>query len=175
MKIGLVRHFKVELAYPKKFLIGAEELTQFFVQYDSAGITYAPVDLLGVEWKRCYSSSAPRAIKTAETIYKGEITTADELRELNVLPLLQHKSRRPLLLWALQMRSHAFKSNEITDRFKQNLVVLLEKILAESPDDLLLVSHGFVMMHLQKELRKRGFAGKGFGTPVNGKVYVFEN
>lgn len=174
MKIGLARHFKVQFAYPKMVFIPAETLRQWFVNYNTAAIIPAPVDLHGVDWKHCYCSKAERAIITAQTIFKGEIQSEEALNELNVLPLLPANRRRPLLLWALQMRNLALQENAITDAFRQRLFAFLDQVLKTAEGDILIVSHGFVMMHLQKELRKRGFAGKGFRSPKNGKVYVFE-
>lgn len=174
MKIGLARHFKVQFAYPGMTFVSAETLRQWFVNYNSAGIIHAPVNLHDVDWKHCYTSKADRAIQTANAIFKGEIQSAEALNELNVLPLLPANRRRPLLLWALHMRKLALQENAITNEFRQRLFAFLDQVLETSEGDVLIVSHGFVMMHLQKELRKRGFAGKGFYTPANGKVHVFE-
>lgn len=42
------------------------------------------VDLLGIDWKYCYSSDLPRSLQTAKCIYQGEIIEKAELREIPI-------------------------------------------------------------------------------------------
>jgi broad specificity phosphatase PhoE len=174
MKIGLIRHFKVKHAYPKNMLISLDEVLHWFAGYESAEIQSTHVDLRGIEFKRCYTSSAERALGTAGIIFKGEKTILHELRELDVLPLMNNKRKLPFLMWAILVRIKASSSNRITDEFKNNISAFLDELLLKNTDDVLIVSHGFVMMYMQKELKRRGFKGIGFRAPENGKLYVFE-
>jgi broad specificity phosphatase PhoE len=82
MKVGLVRHFKVKKEFPKKTFTSQDELFEWFAQYDASDIEEGEVDLCGVEWKRCFTSDLPRAVKTAEKIYSGNIIKMKELREV---------------------------------------------------------------------------------------------
>ncbi len=173
MKIGLVRHFKVKHAYPQKFLVGYDELVRWFDHYDAADVEHQDVAPCGVTWEKCYSSSMPRALKTAQCIFSGDIIQRDELRELNLLPLMNTYKKLPLLLWALLMRNKSTSSNRITDEFSARISAFVDELLRANEKTVLVASHGFVMMFLQKELIQRGFKGDKFRTPVNGKVYVF--
>jgi broad specificity phosphatase PhoE len=173
MKIGLVRHFKVKHAYPKKFLVGYEELVKWFDHYNIADIEHQDVGPCGVTWEKCYCSSMPRARKTAERIFSGDIIQRDDLIEMDLLPLMNTYSKLPLLLWALLMRSKSRSSNRITDEFSAKISAFVDELLQANDQNVLVASHGFVMMFLQKELIKRGFTGDRFKTPANGKIYVF--
>ena len=49
------------------------------------------------------------------------------------------------------------------------------KILISSYEtDVLVVSHGFIMRLIRKELFKVGFKGKNFIKAKNGQLYVYE-
>jgi broad specificity phosphatase PhoE len=174
MKIGLVRHFKVKHNPPKKLLLSSAELTQWFNGYREAEIEPKAVDLRGVTWGKCFSSPLKRAIETADAIFNGEIKQVDALKELDLLPLMYKKLRLPLIAWAILIRMKSLSPNSITNEFGNQIQAFVEELLLDNDKNVLIVSHGFVMMFLQKELLKRGFRGDGFKTPSNGKVYVFE-
>lgn len=175
MKIGLVRHFKVKHKRPKKFLISRQEIEDWFKGYETADIDYRPTDLQDVDWKKCFSSPVDRAYKTANSIYKGNIQQSDHLKELEILPLLDKKGKLPFLMWGLHIRSRSLNTNKITEAFQSRIQAFVDELLQENQEDVLVVSHGFVMMSLQKELIRRGFQGRKFASPENGKLYVFDS
>lgn len=174
MKIGLVRHFKVKHKFPERMLLTAAEVLQWLEAYEAAEVAPKTVDLCGVEWKRCISSPLHRAAKTANTIFAGEITQSDDLKEFDILPFLNSTLRLPFILWAIVIRIKFSTSGPLTSPFRRKISAFTDELLARHDHDVLVVSHGFVMMCLQKELVRRGFRGNTFGTPENGKVYVFE-
>lgn len=174
MQIGLIRHFKVKIKSPGRFLLSADEMIAWFDEYATAEIMHAAVDLKGVDWQHCFSSPLPRALQTANAIFPGEIVCADILQELNVLPMLHKKLRLPAVIWGIVILTKSTSNNAVTRQFRQNISAFVDQILANHDRPLLVVSHGFVMMYLQKELLKRGFKGDKFRLPENGKVYLFE-
>jgi len=173
MQIGLVRHFKVRHTYPKTLLVGYDELLQWFDHYNGADIEYQDVRPCGVAWEKCYSSSLPRALKTAERLFSGDIIRRDDLVELNLLPLMNTYPKLPLLLWAVLLRNKSRASNPITDAFSARMGAFVDELLRANDQHVLVASHGFVMMFLRQELLKRGFTGDRFSTPAHGKIYVF--
>jgi broad specificity phosphatase PhoE len=175
MKIGLVRHFKVDQQMPKGFLIDYDALTDWFTKYDEADVHYTHVDLSAVNWERCYTSTMSRAYNTARHIYKGEIQPLDDLREVSVLDLMNKKRKLPIILWAILIKRKTLSANEITASTKKKLADFVDAILLKHEKEILIVSHGFIMMLLQQELLARGFSGEQFRNPKNGKVYIFEN
>jgi broad specificity phosphatase PhoE len=173
MKIGLVRHFKVKHDYPKKFLVGYDEIVRWFDHYNVADIEPRDVGPCGVTWEKCYASSLPRALQTARCLFSGDVIPRDDLTELNLLPLMNNYPRLPLLLWALLLRRKFRSSNPITDAFAAKMGAFVDELLRADEGNVLVASHGFVMMFLQKELLRRGFTGERFNTPAHGKIYVF--
>ncbi|RFS17750.1 histidine phosphatase family protein [Emticicia sp. C21] len=174
MKIGLVRHFKVKQSLPRGFLIGHDALTDWFAQYDHAEVNYTTIDMRAINWELCYASTMSRAYKTARHIFKGEIEVHDDLREVSVLNLMNKKRRLPIILWAILIKRKTLSANEITESTKKKLADFVDKLLTKPEKEILIVSHGFIMMLLQQELIARGFTGELFRNPANGKVYIFE-
>lgn len=174
MKIGLIRHFKVKIKSPGKFLLSADEMTDWFDEYAAAEIIHAAVDMRDEDWQHCFSSPLPRAMETACAIFPGEIVSADVLQELNVLPMLNKKLRLPAAIWGISILIKSTSGNAVTRQFSKNLSAFVDQLLDGYNQPLLVVSHGFVMMYLQKELLRRGFSGERFRLPENGKVYLFE-
>ncbi|WP_432664431.1 histidine phosphatase family protein [Wukongibacter baidiensis] len=174
MRIGLVRHFKVKMKLPKKAFISRDELSTWLDEYDKADVECEQVDLCNVSWKSCYSSDMPRAVKTAENIYSGNITILQGLREFNPIPLFERNHRLPFLFWVVLIQFEKLKSNRCLSEYKNQIESCLNEILLESDEDILIVSHGFAMICLKEELKKRGFKGVNFKLPANGKLYIFE-
>lgn len=175
MKIGLLRHFKVKLKFPVKPLLSYDEVFGWYEKYNTADVEVKDVDLTGGNWQKCYASPLHRAQVTTKSVYKGEVSVKEVLKELDVLPVLKGTSRKPFLVWGLMLKVHSTRKNYITEKFESGLSAFLDEILQNDKCDVLLICHGFVMTYLQQELRKKGFKGSGFLVPKYGKVYVYEN
>ena len=175
MKIGLVRHFKVNHPFPEKTFVTKSDVKQWFADYDSAlEIEYKNVDLAGIQWKRCYSSTMIRAIKTAGHIYKGEIVEMAELKELDILHRLPDGLKLPFMVWGAMVRLLSFTSNKDTHDFKNRIISFIDNVLSNHEDDILIVSHWFVLRVIRKELMKRGLTGADFKSDDYGTLYVYE-
>ena len=90
MKIGLIRHFKVN-NISSKFMT-SKGFKEWVVLYDNADVIQNEIDISNVEWNKCYTSDMPRALKTAEAIFKGEVITMPELREVPLYPVADASS-----------------------------------------------------------------------------------
>jgi broad specificity phosphatase PhoE len=179
MKIGLVRHFKVLQKFPEKAFISTEELNQWLTEYDKADVEIASVDLFGIDWQKCYSSDLPRAVKTAESIYFGNIIKAKELREVRIGAFFERNVKLPPILWMLlgklAIRTSHKSILETPTEINNRVNRILDQIINENIENVLIVCHGLIMMFIRKELIKRGFTGPKFGTADNGKLYIFEH
>jgi broad specificity phosphatase PhoE len=175
MKIGLIRHFRVLHPYPKKKLLGTNELLQWFKDYDKADVEITNVDLPDVDWKHCYSSDLDRSLQTAKHIYPGVIFKRSELREIPITPF-KKKLFLPFLIWAMVVRLSWMidkdKKKEIT-HIREGINKLLDEVLTQK-EDTLIVSHGALMIFLAIELKKRGFSGPSLRNPQNGRVYIYD-
>jgi len=176
MKIGLVRHFKVNHSFPNKRLLTKSEVIHWFEEYDNTiNISYKKVDLDNINWKRCYTSPMVRAVHTAHHIFKGEIVVVPELKELDILHRLSGRLKLPFLMWGMVVRIKSFRSNKDTDEFKNRIVAFVDRIMTANEGEVLIVSHWFVMRVIRKELLRRGLSGSNFKHNEYGTLYVYEN
>lgn len=176
MKIGLIRHFRVNHPFPDKVLLSKSEVIQWFEEYDrTENIQYNNVDLDNINWKICYSSTMIRAVKTANHIYSGEIVKIAELRELDILHRLSDRIKLPFMIWGLIVRVKSFSLNNDIDKFKNGIIAFLDKLIVNNESEVLIVSHWFVMKIIRQELIKRGFNGENFKSNEYGTLYVFES
>lgn len=175
MKIGLVRHFKVNRPFPKNKLLSKLELIKWFAEYDNTlHLDYKKVDLGVVKWQNCYSSPMARALNTASYIYPGQIIEITALKELDILHQLPNRLKLPFLIWGLIVFIKSSFFNKDTDKFKKSIIAFLDKVIATNEGNTLIISHWFVMRVIRMELIKRGFAGGNFKSNEYGTLYIFE-
>ncbi|WP_066503595.1 phosphoglycerate mutase family protein [Abyssisolibacter fermentans] len=176
MKIGLIRHFKVDCTYPK--LMNSDEYNKWVNNYDIADVIENNVNLGKITWEKCFASDLYRAIKTAESVFKGEIIKTDILREVPMSAFTSKNLRLPCLIWSFVSRIAWLYSHESQKETKKETIDrinnFVQKIIKLNESNILVVSHGFFMYFLQKELIKNGFTGKRFTKVRNGTLFIFE-
>jgi broad specificity phosphatase PhoE len=180
MKIGLIRHFKVN--YHKNFFMTSKEFKEWEEIYNTSDVIRKDVELMGVNWDKCYSSTLIRAITTAQHVYKEDIAKNDLIRETIIDPIFKTDLKLPYWFWAVSGRIAWFfnhksqqENKTITkDKAKQFIDLLLDEAKKEGTENILIVTHGFFMYSLQKELKKRGFTGKLIYSPKNGILYLYK-
>jgi hypothetical protein len=175
MKIGLVRHFRVNHAFPESKFLSKTQVVEWFAQYDSAtNLEYKKVELTPINWQRCYTSPMVRAISTARHIYNGEIIEVPELKELDILHQLPDRLRLPFFVWGLWVRIKSFSRNHDNNEFQRRIAAFLDKVLSNDESDVLIVSHWFVMRMIRKELIRRGLHGSNFRSNDYGTLYIYQ-
>jgi broad specificity phosphatase PhoE len=175
MKIGLVRHFKVDIK--KSRYMTASDYDKYSSNYDIADVIPNEI-VIDKEWDKCYCSSLPRALKTARTIYHGDITPTDNLREIPSVAIFKLRFHLPYNLWAILnriawVRNHTAHPEGRTKTLKR-INEIMETIFMQDEENILIVSHAGTMYEIQKILRRKGFRGRGFIKAKNGKLYVYE-
>ena len=181
MKIGLIRHFKVN--YHKKLFMTSRQFKEWEENYNTSEVIKNDVELMGIKWDKCYSSTLIRAITTAEYVYKDEIVQNDLIRETIIDPIFKTNWKLPYWFWAIGGRLAWYfnhKSQEETkiitrDKAKKFVDILFDETKSDDKENILIVTHGFFMYSLQRELKKRGFTGKLITSPKNGVLYLYEN
>lgn len=173
MYIGLLRHFKVNHPYPAKFLVTYAELVKWFEEYEQAEIAILDVDRGEIVWDRCISSSSPRALHTARHIYDGEIESTDRLKELDLVSALSTRIPLPFLVWAILAKVKSMTSHQVMKEFNERIISLADELVQHHNENILVVSHAFVIQKLRRELLSRGYVGPEFKMPEYGRVYVF--
>ncbi|SHO51342.1 histidine phosphatase family protein [Anaerocolumna xylanovorans] len=175
MRIGLVRHFKVNC--PHKRMMTSEEFRQWSERYERAKVIKNKVEMYGSKWDICYVSDLPRAITTAKEVYSGNLHIDKLLREVDNAPFIHtERIKLPFEIWHVCGRlAWYFKSKsqpETREETRKRIEAFLNKI-DWSKESVLIVFHGFMLYNFQKELKKRGFTGERVRRVKNGVLYQF--
>lgn len=176
MRVGLIRHFQVLEPMPRGW-VTMDELLAWRTRYDSAEVSPVPLSLEGGNWARCYASDLPRAQKTAQAVYSGEISPLSELREVEFAPFQSGRLRLPFRLWTWLVRLAWMTGHESQRRLRDDFFGRMRRVadlIEAQKEDHLMVSHAGMMFYLRKELLSRGFFGPKFGIAENARLYVFE-
>jgi broad specificity phosphatase PhoE len=176
MRIGLVRHFKVNLK--KNKFMTSKQYNEYTKKYDVSDVI--PNELvIDAQWDKCYCSSLSRAITTAKTIYHGEIIITDKLVEIPSVALVNMKIPIPYLVWGILgrfawIRNHTSQPEGRKVTLKR-INEIIDIILKEKSENILIVSHAGTLYEIKKILRKKGFQGEKFTKARNGKLYIYKN
>lgn len=183
MKIGLVRHFKVDAPYIEGE-VTAKEFTKWMKDYDEIEVIPTEVNLRDVNWNKCYASDLYRARVTARSIYEGEIIESPLIREvdLSFTDDFQNSIDRkvPFLEWSLYSMTNWSKSSgivsETIDQSRERVDRFLRELfdLTDITNNILIVCHGMIMTVLDEELKKRGFKGETVVSAKNGELFLYE-
>lgn len=176
MKIGLVRHFQVDIT--TKSVMTTDEFSDWNIEYDVAQIKNHYKESHHLDWERCYCSDLPRARETAEFIYDGEIVESELLREVPMSPFSKIRMRIPSLIWFILSRV-AWRLNhksqvEGYSRTMQRMHEFFDNELKDETEDILIVSHGFYLRFFMQMLKDKGFIGMTVNRFENGKLYIYE-
>lgn len=179
MKLGLIRHFKVDME-PSKEGMNTSDYLRWIDEYDRGDIIQKPVDLLNIDWNRCYSSDMKRAYETAEAIFDGDIIKTHLLREVKLHPPVDTREKKDYQYWK-DICNEAWreeKPNQLETRSDtlKRVNTFLDFIEHKNfgGDRILIVSHVITMRVFEDELIERGFDGGYNEDPDYGKIYLFE-
>ncbi len=175
MRIGLLRHFKVNC--PHKKLMTSKEFRKWSERYETSKVIKKHVEMYGIDWDICYVSDLPRAITTAKEVYSGNLIIDKLLREVDNAPFIHsEKICLPFEIWHVCGRlAWFFKSKsqpETVVGTRKRINAFLDRI-DWSKENVLIVFHGFMLFNFQRELRKRGFSGERVKIVKNGVLYQY--
>ena len=107
MKLGLVRHFKVDLNIYNGKLTPAQ-LSDIMQQYDVSPVLPKAHTVNSSDWQICYCSTLPRAIATAEKVFDGEIIKTGLLVEVPINPFTKRNISINAYNWHIAARTAWF-------------------------------------------------------------------
>lgn len=178
MKIGVVRHFRIP--HNRVQMVNGPGFDEWANWYDTTDVKAMEVPEAGPEWHHCYSSDLPRAVFTAKTMFRGSVEVTPLLREVPFTSFLPRKLILPLILWQASSRLGWWLNHgsqlETRTQTKARIAEFVAKLKLEQHDrNVLVVTHGFFMQWLQKELAIAGFRGNVPTRPIGGTIYYFES
>ena len=175
MTLHLIRHFKVTESSP--LWLTPKEFNEWIDIYDTSPINPFPVTLpQKIDLFLCSTYSRTR--RSIKSITQNEVIYLESLIEVDPKVECTIKLKLPKYLWFFISRWKWYKNKlqgeNLTDsqlRAKE----LLNYVRESQKEDVFILSHGFFMKVLEKELLVQGFKGKMNFRPRNGKIYTFKN
>jgi len=178
MKIGLVRHFKV-ITPPGKRKLNSIEFDARMNGYDVYPVRANDLKINEEEWDVCYASTLSRAQTTAKTIYAGKIMSTPLIIEVPLSSFIKTSYNLHYMIWQILGRIAWFFLLKNQSENKTETLARIYKFIRllenSGYENILIVSHGFFMKILARELKKRGFRGELEFSPQNGKLYIFKD
>ena len=175
MRIGLLRHFKVDC--PHKKMMTSGEFREWSEKYERSRVIKKQVDMYGISWDICYVSDIPRAITTAKEVYSGNMYVDALLREVDNAPFIHtERLKLPFEVWHICGRlAWLFKSKSQPESIigtRKRIRRFLQSIDWEH-ENILIVCHGFMIFNLHMELFRLGFHGERLRKVKNGVLYQY--
>lgn len=178
MKLGLVRHFKVNQTVDET-LLSPSQFNQIMKEYDYCPVIPNGLKIKSEDWDICFCSSLPRAVTTAEAIYNREIVKTDLLKEVPITPFTNWRIKLPVSLWHVGARIAWYKSHksqvEGIEETRARIHKTYDLIVKSGHDNVLIVAHGYFLHMFYRELKKMGFNGEIDLNIPNAKLFVIEN
>jgi broad specificity phosphatase PhoE len=176
MKILLIRHLKV-ISKRAPFLT-AKQFDDDRILYDKAEIEATQFKIKTEDYPVCYVSTVKRAVETAKMIYEGKYILSEDLVEVRNAGVFLKMSSLPAffrsLIGRLAWYFNYSKMPETRIQSEARAKIFVAEMLSLENKNTLIITHGFYMHCLKRELRKHGFRGKVSLFPKNGHPYVFE-
>ncbi|HEY8366779.1 MAG TPA: histidine phosphatase family protein [Bacteroidia bacterium] len=174
MNIGLVRHFKVDYPLPLLKLATLDEVSSWFNEYDNCkDLKVSKWEPSPTKWDIAFCSTMHRAKITAQCIYDGLIHEKEELVEFDIIPHLPKYKKLPFLFWGIISKKQLDKDFPAKKEFENKIDLFIDEILKLEEQNILIVSHWFVMQSIRKSLLKQGFTGPQHNSREYGKLYLY--
>lgn len=176
MKILLIRHLKVISKRPG--FLTAKQFDEDRILYDKAEIKSTKFKIKVEDYPVCYVSTVKRAVETAKLIYEGKYILSEDLVEVRNAGIFLKMASLPAFFRSVVGRLAWYfnysKMPETREQSEARAKKFVTEMLSIENKNTLIITHGFYMHCLKRELRKHGFHGKVSLFPKNGHPYVFE-
>ncbi|RKM63259.1 hypothetical protein D6856_03820 [Butyrivibrio sp. XB500-5] len=170
MKVVIIRHGVVD--YKMNLRCNSEEFDQDVKKYDEAPILTMEYNVPAGDYKSYYVSSLSRTLATARDIFGDkEYISTELLDEVPLSSSIKTNKRLPLAFWKISSRLQWLFNSKRPKEGKKDTVIRANKFIDDiivKNEDCAVVSHGFFMITLFSEMKKRGFM-------IQGKAAGYEN
>ena len=174
MKVIIIRHGPV--AYDWERTYSSCEFDKACTQYDKAPIMRMSYDIPVFNLKRVYVSTLPRSRDTAIEIFGNKDFICTELAdEVPLGSSFNCRIELPLWFWNITGRVQWFLNfNRQTEGRKETKARARKfvELLNTDVSDSAVITHGFYMLTLVKEMRKAGFRISRSGRKYKNGDYV---
>ena len=177
MKVVIIRHAKVDFCWSKRCT--SNMFDSDCRRYDNALIKGSMYEIPLIGYQRIYISELSRSRDTAEILFPNCDYIVSEL--INEVPLkssVDTAKKMPLWFWNTSGRIQWFMNS---DRQIEGLSKTVERarqfvaMISDEDADCAVVTHGFFMHTLLREIKKAGFrTNKSSATYKNGEYVIAE-
>lgn len=173
MKIVLIRHFKVDFQWKKRY--DSDSYEAACAGYNSSAVLKSDHELGLADY--VITSTMARSIETSVHIFnRSPDASYQELCEVPIKPFMKTKRKLPKLLWdvigRIQWRLNHPAQPESYTQSRERIRLFIEKLLLHERN-VVVVCHGWVIKLIIKELRARNFKGPDPLFIRNGVPYEF--
>jgi broad specificity phosphatase PhoE len=159
LKVVIIRHSKVDFVWSKRCT--SKEFDSECDVYDSSPIKETVNIQLLSGYKRIYISELSRSRETAERLYpNGEYTKSGFINEVPLRSSFDTKICVPLWLWNISGRLQWFINSKRQPEGRKQTIERARRsveMICRNNEDCAVITHGFFMHILIKEMRKAGF------------------
>lgn len=159
MRVVIIRHGEVNYRWEKKYT--SNEFDLACNQYDKAPIDAISYEVPCLDYHHVFVSTLSRSRDTARVIFgEFEVESTDTLNEVPLRSCFDSEKRLPIWFWnisgRLQWMFNCARQIEGRRETRQRANQYID-LLCSSDEDSAVVTHGFYMHTLLKEMKKRGF------------------
>lgn len=148
MSATVIRHWRPIIDSDR--FVGSTGFERWIYEYDAANLTVLPTN--DKRFKKIYASSLSRSIRTAEYFEFDTFESLPIFDEVPIRPVFDTNLKAPVWVWLFVGRiAWLFGHSSQPESFLQTLrrARSAAKIIRESDDDTLVVSHGLFMTVLR--------------------------
>ncbi len=177
MKIVIIRHAEVDFTWSKR--CSSDAFDSECSAYDSSPIKETVYKQLVAEYKRIYISESYRSRDTAELLFPDEAYIRSEL--INEVPLgssFDSNREMPLWFWNASGRLQWFFNSKRQPEGRKQTIERARRfveMICRDNADCAIVTHGFFMHTLIREIKKAGFKTNNLSVKYkNGEHVIAE-
>lgn len=159
MIVAVIRHAKVDMKW-KPFMTSVE-YDKGCADYDAAPVLPVTVNLPPIEFRKIYVSTLPRTTATArQVVGERKFHATSLINEVAERSGFDSELKLPVLVWSVVSRIQWFANMRRQPETRTQTRRRAEKFashLIRQNEDCVVFTHGFFMVTLMQELKKRGF------------------
>ena len=174
MRVVIIRHAEVDFCWSRRCT--SEKFDLECRKYDLSPIKNVTYDILQAAYQKIYVSKLSRSQDTAKVLFpNGEYFESGLINEVPLKSSINSKISMPLwfwnlsgrLQWLINCRRQAEGRRQTRKRAKRFV-----ELIKNDDMDVAVVTHGFYMHTLLKEMRKAGFRMMGSSLKFKNGEYV---
>jgi len=175
MDIYLMRHFKVDFEWEKKY--SSKEFKIACDNYDNSDIINQTIEFDSNDVQQIYISDLIRSNLTYKSLNIDIKTNkTDLINEVPILPFIKTKFKLPTSIWMILGRIQWFLNIKRQPEIRRDTLNKIETLISQlekEKNNTLIIGHGFYFSQLKRVLKKMNYSGNGKSHYKNGEVIKF--